>query len=234
MSNVLDRPTLAESLASAGNSSNLTVDPDRRGDVDVLIAAGKASHVVGRYLDQLVSEWGACAPPRRYTKEDIERLAQTYPPVTAVKGGREVHLPDIARAHAQVQSWQDAERRAVIARLKSLPRLMDGHAGVIPWMRARGIQDPELVLLDVLGWYLERRCAVCGGTKWQLAPGTNRQSSQVCRACGGSGERTHPHGLVGYDVLAYLATSASKARDNMRAVLAQVRRMKAVAAGRVC
>lgn len=50
MSTVATKPTVAEHLASASNSSDLSVSVNARGDVDYLIAAGMAPAQVGRLV----------------------------------------------------------------------------------------------------------------------------------------------------------------------------------------
>lgn len=232
MNDINDKPTLRESLAVAGNTSDLTVSPDQRGAADVLIAAGMSSYVIGRYLDQLVSEWDVCVPPRRLNKDDIERLAHEMPRVPMDRSGKIVMALDIRGATVAAQEWADTGRRNVVSRLKSIAKLADDDSGVMPWMRSKGIENPKRVLLDVLAWYLDRQCAVCHGTKWELAPGTNRQTGSMCRACRGAGERDTPHGKSGRMLLQYLTESSEKARATTRAALRNIRNLKAYAAGR--
>lgn len=235
MNDVTDRPTFSENLAKAGNSSDLSVRLDQRGDADTLIAAGKASHQVGRYLDQLTSEWDVCTPPRRLTRADIEKLAEHLPRVLAPhKSGTPRLGLDLKAANAEAQNWCNGERRRIIGRLKSLPKLMDPHAGLIPWLKARGVEDPDAVLLDVLGFYLDRRCPACNGTKWEVVPGTHRHGNKACRVCRGIGDRDLPHGEVGRGVLELLVRSAERSRSTAKIVLRNIRQLKYHAAGKKC
>ncbi|KRC18080.1 hypothetical protein [Acidovorax sp. Root219] len=57
--------TVEEAYTRAGtSSSNLKVDPDRRGDADVLIAAGWSPGMLGGALMRLRGEWDSAALPR--------------------------------------------------------------------------------------------------------------------------------------------------------------------------
>lgn len=226
MQTTIDKPTLRESLSIAGNSSDLSVNPERRGDADVLIASGLAVHQIGRYLDQLTSEWDACTPPRRLNKQDIERVAQEMPRIKVNKDGCEVMVLDMPGAHEKAQKWVNAGRRRVLGKLKTLPKLMDESRGVMPWMVARGIAEPEHVLLDVLGWILDRKCPACNGTQWEVVSGTNRHGSKACRTCRGIGERDIPHGQTGRSVLEHLTRASEKSRNNAREVLRNMRTLK--------
>lgn len=231
MTDITDTPTIAERLASAGNTSDLSVELDRRRPVDLLIAAGLAPSVVGRMLDQLVSEWDGCAKPRRLTTAEIERVAAAMPRTPGRKGGKADRL-DIVGATAQVATWFDNERRAALIRLKTLPKLTDPHAGLIPWLAAKGVQAAGSVLLDVLGWYLDRCCPRCNGTRWEVTPGTNRQSTKACPSCGGRGESRIPHGEMGRCIVTHLEACAARGRVGTRAVLANMKALKYQAAGK--
>jgi hypothetical protein len=55
---------------------------------------------------------------------------------------------------------------------------------------------------QVIRYWLDQTCPKCAGTRWQLVPGTNRQSTKVCPpvrqgGCGGSGFIEVPHGQEG-------------------------------------
>ena len=75
-----DKPSVDETYSRAGNTSNLTVEADRRGDADVLIAAGMvgASKSLGMALLRLHSEYDGASRLR----EDATMLdvAMRLPP----------------------------------------------------------------------------------------------------------------------------------------------------------
>lgn len=69
-----DIRTVDESYSSAGNTDDLTVTPERRTDVDVLIAAGWAPGMLGAALMRLHSEWDGAAKPSRLSETDARLL----------------------------------------------------------------------------------------------------------------------------------------------------------------
>lgn len=222
-----------ERLTRAASSSDLTVSLERRGDVDLLIAAGKAPFPVGRMVYQLMTEWDGCAKPKRLTHEDIQRLAETMPRITMGKKGRKVQALDLPGARAAAEEFLATERRRILGRLKSLPALMDPHAGLLPWVVARGMADPSLKLLDVLGWWADRNCTACNGTMWQVLPGTNVQSKTPCKVCHGSGRRPVPHGEDGRAISEHIERNVDRARAGARRALKSVPLLKHFAAGKV-
>lgn len=230
-------PTFDERLTSAASSSDLSVSLERRGDVDLLIAAGKAPAPLGRLVYQLMTEWDGTAKPQRVTPDDIRRIAEGMPRVMmgkkGRKGGRQVESLDIPGARAQAEQHLAVERRRILGRLKSLPALMDPHAGLLPWVVAKGITPPGEKLLDVLAWWADRNCIACQGTMWQLVPGTNYQSKTPCKACHGTGRRLIPHGEDGRVISARIEQEVDRARYGARAALKGVHRMKLQAAGKV-
>lgn len=73
-----DKPSIEETYSRAGNTSNLTVEADRRGDADVLIAAGMvgASKSLGMALLRLHSEYdGASRLREGASRLDVAMLA---------------------------------------------------------------------------------------------------------------------------------------------------------------
>lgn len=227
MTTVQDRPTISERLASAANSSDLTVQTEKRGDADYLIAAGCTPARLGRYVFQLLAEWDACAKPRPVTPADIERIAAELPRLLSTKKGKKgpqvVERLDLVAAQAKYAEWLAVERRVVLARLKSLQPLMDPHAGLLPWVVARSLQNPSQKLLDVLGWWADRRCPACEGTK--------EQEGRACNRCKGSGERPIPHGREGQAISEHIAAHVDRARVGTRKGLQGMRHLKAFAAG---
>lgn len=222
-----NRPNLSERLASAGNSRDLTVCVETRGDADLLIAAGSSTACLGRYVYQLMTEWDGCARPKQITDEDLKRIASALPRVSVTKQGRRglrtSAALDLAGARAKVDEWLAGERRRVLSRLHSLPKLMDPHSGLLPWVVARGGSAPEVKLLDVLGWWADRRCSACQGTK--------EHEGRVCKVCRGVGLRDIPHGREGQAISEHIAAHVDRARQGTRSGLAGLKRLKAYAAG---
>lgn len=222
-----DRPTIAERVTSASNSSDLSVRIDARGDADYLIAAGRCKSIIGRHVQQLMAEWDACAKPRAVTDQDLERVAEQLPRITITKQGRRgpktVQVLDMASARQHFDAWMVGERRRILGRLHSLPKLMDEHAGLLPWVSRRGYTNPREKLLDVLGWWADRRCAACGGT--------GIAKDLACKACRGLGERDIPHGREGQEISEHIAAQVASARHLTREALKQLKALKRCAAG---
>lgn len=227
MSITKDRPTIAERLASSGNSPDLSVNIETRGDADLLIAAGSSKAVIGRYVYQLMTEWDACAKPRPITEADIQKIAERLPRVKRVKAGkrgpRTVEALDTASARVQLDEWLAGERRRILGRLQALPKLMDQHAGLLPWVEQQGYAKPREKLLDVLGWWADRRCPACLGTA--------ERGSLACKTCKGFGQREIPHGLEGLAISEHIAREVDRARRNTIDSLKGIRNLKEYAAG---
>ena len=227
-------PSLAERTTRAGNATDLTVDPDRSRPIDVILAAGLSPSAVGRYLDQLVSEWDGAVRPRRLREAEIHHLAAQLPRlVIAAKKGKPEQVLDITGAKHKAAVWYEQERRRTVERLKTVEKLTNPHRGLIAWLAAKGVQVPSSVLVDVLCWYVDRRCPTCSGTKWATAAGTGRQTGKACVTCQGSGDAPVPHGRLGKDVAWFLDDCADRARTGQKAALRNMRNVKNWAAGKV-
>lgn len=89
-----DKPGIEEIYQVAGNTSNLTVEADRRGAGDVLIAAGWSPSRLGMALLRLHSEWDGCSrhpkeqgkAPTPMTGSDLRLLANSLKGRSAVWG----------------------------------------------------------------------------------------------------------------------------------------------------
>lgn len=223
-----DKPTVEERIARAKGSSDLSVSLERRGDADTLIALGKSTNLVGRYVYQLMAEWDSCAKRRKISQEDIEHVAEAMPRIKAQKTTRTgkvrvVESLDIKGAQEKVEELMAIERRAILMRLKSLQRLMDEHSGLLPWVVAQGTPNARGVLLNVLGWWADRTCADCDGT----GEVTNRRGVvRQCSRCHGSGQREVPNGSAGLAVSQEIARRVDAARGQSRQFLKELMHAK--------
>lgn len=78
MFDISDKPGVEETYQVAGNTSDLTVEADRRGAGDVMIAAGWSDSRVGMALLRLHSEWDGAVKRRgrnTMTDSDLRLLA---------------------------------------------------------------------------------------------------------------------------------------------------------------
>jgi len=100
MSTIEDRPTTGERYANATESSNLRVIADRRGDADVLIAAGWCSDTLGASLARLKTEFDTVrAEIRSTTNATVTERALVLMQLKTLRGTREV-LGALARGRA--------------------------------------------------------------------------------------------------------------------------------------
>jgi hypothetical protein len=221
-----DKATIDERLASAANTSNLRLDVREgspRGDADMLTAAGWTSktveYVIGRHLIALDSEWDRAEHPRAPLPHDIERIVAKLPPmvdieVAAPDGSKtRKSVPRLVAAKAEAAKWYDLERQRLLGKLKTMPA---AQAGLVKWAEEKGIEDAAAKVRAALFWWLDRQCPRCNGTKYEVVPGTNRQSNRTCRpapdGCEGTGERHLPHGKDGRLIEAHMIDSMHRAR----------------------
>lgn len=163
--------TVDEGYSVAVTSSNLTVDADRRGDADYLIAAGWNQQRIGGALLRLHTE---------------AEQRSTYDPV-------------------QLRSWPSVERELMIQAHKS---------GLTPL-------EAKALVLEVVRWWLHKTCNTCHGTKYEAAPGTNRLTGKVCKACYGAGIRSVPGGEMGRWLAGLIDDCIERSHEFMRKRLRQ-------------
>ena len=210
--------TVDEKYATACTTSNLgvdTVNPDKQGQGDVIVAAGWSHSRVGQALMRLHTEWDATSRlPLALGKDAINRLALEFGRklgeqahqvayaelrATGISHGEALERlsaakPNPAMAKAAADQWRVHELKLKLQRLKTLPEL---RAQIIAQCLRWEFHDPENVAIAVLTWKLAPLCPVCNGTRFQVIQGTGRQSNKVCRLCHGSGEARLPYGEAG-------------------------------------
>lgn len=211
MTSIEERPTIGERYSSATESSNLKVSSERRGDVDMMIAAGWVPDTLGALLYRLRVEFDAC------DLRTIRMLSQDPPPerITAlavpVDGeSKEAAASRTADYQAKLRAWvtaegkrvkDDFESRRVVAKalamvhMKSLPAAVTslGQHACIMATRTRFMQpDAEVHKLvgRVIDAFLDPLCHQCEGRGFN-GGGRHEQSGPRlrCRACRESGKR---------------------------------------------
>lgn len=186
--------TSEESYASACSSSNLTVDDASRGDSDYIIAAGMSKHATGNALMRLQSEYDKAEHPR------MALGAQFYRQAEREKKGQPASVI-AARAHELAHAHNLHETGLLLQQLKTWPavrQIMIGKA------LSLGMTAAEDKAVKVLRWFLSKTCTACGGTKWEVVPGTNRHGAKQCKACQGTGVAKIPCGEDGRKLAGYI------------------------------
>ncbi|MDH0776349.1 hypothetical protein N5C96_23345 [Delftia tsuruhatensis] len=212
-----ERPTVAERLTSASTSSDLSVDLEKRGDADYLIAAGIQRAVLGRLVQQLICEWDRREKPRPLTDEQLQRVAEQMPRKSR---GR----LDMVGARVAEGRWHMERRMEILRGLPQYTRLVDAHAGFLPWVLAQGIKDARAKLTDVLLWWCDSKCPGCGGLKLgEMA---------ICETCKGFGTRDVPHEAEGLLISEHISDHVDRARSGTIAALKRMKGLKVVAAGK--
>ena len=229
MTIVSDKPDTAEQYACATNATNLRVEADRPGKADTLIAAGWSASRLGAALLRLHSEWDGCEHLSMSSKAAVAALAQTLPrlEVGQVKnkstGCIEPKLEvDIRGARDMAYDWHVQETKRMLGKLKSLPQVRyQIELQADKW----NIDDPKYVASSVIQWWLDRSCKACQGTKFELVPGTNRQSAKFCRVCRGTSQSHLPCGESGRRIVNYMDDCVERARRSIKDRLQNTRKV---------
>lgn len=201
-----EKRCVEEEYTSAGNTSDLRVQGDRRSDADVLIAAGMNPSRVGMALLRLHSEWDKAEKPRRPSPGAIAAVAATMP--RALKESERV-----CAARRQAQDWYMAEMAKLVNKLKSLPAVRSQLTSYVPkW----GIVEASVKVPAIIAYWLDQTCPHCHGLKYQAIPGAPTLSNRACKACGGTGVAPIPHGQEGRRVANYMDDCVQKARTAIR------------------
>jgi hypothetical protein len=211
------------------NSDDLTVEAERRGDADYLIAAGMSRSRLGGLLKNLQSEWDGVAKPRRYTQEDVERIAKTMPRMSIsrttkkeLKRGevKRVEMIDYAGARAVLKNHYAQEMKLIGLTLRSFVQVRDAmRARMMAWGHEHA--QASDVAHDLLMWWLAPICDHCHGTKYETIENTNRLSARACRHCHGSGEKAVPHARDGKRLLVWVDDAYTCGTGRQRQLLRQ-------------
>jgi hypothetical protein len=161
-----EKPGIQEQYETAGNTSDLTVEADRRGAGDVMVGAGFVTHVegapawsatrTGMALLRLHSEWNAVAKPRKPTKEMVDAFTADIRAEDArEKGNREKANGELARLEALQDLDANFDRAVEIMEIRKLyakgalplPIVQRGNAQERAQLRAQQWYTSELRLL---------------------------------------------------------------------------------------
>lgn len=178
-------PSLDERYGAATASSNLRLDENRRGAVNLIIAAGvagrpdkdgqvKASRLLGGALQRLLTEWNQVAKPQRMPVMSFKDWLEALPliPVgtridkdgaTVPVMGRDKFAANLKRKEQQTAS-DAAYRNELMMLAQKLPsRVLVRQilfAEALKW----GCEDPEEVVAGAIVYWLASKCKTCSGT----------------------------------------------------------------------
>lgn len=212
-------PSLEERYGSATVSSNLRLDENRRGAVNLLIAAGvasrpdkdgvvKASRALGGALERLLSEWNQVAKPRRIPVMSLKDWLEVLP---LVQVGERMGVPVMSRdkagarakRFAQQQASDAAYRNELMLLAQKLPsRLLIRQvlfAVALKW----GCEEPEDLVASAIVYWLASKCQTCSGT------GEVQAGDQVrtCGDCQGGTEAPVPGADAGRALVNFMDES---------------------------
>jgi hypothetical protein len=215
-----------EAYTSAGNTSDLRVEADLRGDADLIIAAGWSDSRVGMALLRLHSEWDKAEKPRRPTLQAIATLEATLRmpclPLACDEKALKIANTKARQRAAQrmAQDWYMREMAKLVNKLKSLPEVRRELTRYVPkW----GIQEAAVKVPAVIAYWLDQTCHACNGLKFTQIANTPALSTKACKACQGSGIAPVPHGQEGRRVANYMDECLQKGRDSIRRNLSSYR-----------
>lgn len=201
-----DRITQEERYGKAISSKRLQVEPDRRCDVDMLIAAGWIAESIATELLRLRQEFDAARGEymqANHNAASVWRVAhklqaegrKSTPAGNAHDAIREQRTK---AAEAAVIAMKDAERQALTARALILTQLKSLHgtkhklgaysialATKLRFMR--GDIDVLTITGRALDFWLDPACPSCDGRGFHGGVGT---PMEICPDCHGSAKRT--------------------------------------------
>lgn len=213
---------IEEAYTSAGNSSDMRVEAEVRGDADMIIAAGWSPSRVGMALLRLHSEWDMAAKPKKPNEAAILALAQALPRkrIPFVLAGPELRrqLDDDLRnrvglARKQAADWHAREMLNLIGKLGSLQSVRKQLTEYVPkW----GIKEAGQKVPAIIAYWLDQVCHSCHGLKFMQIADTPTLSTKACRACHGTGVSPIPYGGEGKRVANYMDDCVQRARTSIK------------------
>lgn len=211
-----ERPDTEELYEVALNTSNLKCDVNRRSAVDILVAGGWSPSRLGMALLRLHSAYDASEKPERKTALSTKEWKKILH-----------NEQDARRAHAEqrvrYEQWYRSELEVLLSRLAAFPAVRQQLTYKAEDWR---MEHPQEKAIATIRYWLSQHCAACGGTKWQLIPGTSRQSDKACMVCLGGGYTSAPFGQEGRRLANYLDACLSSARTSLKHNLSNMRQAR--------
>lgn len=191
-----DRPTTAERYGNALDSHHLELHPERRGDVDILIAAGWCSETLGTMLYRLRTEFDAVRSLQQQASmalgEGMKQTRQLALAATKAAADERDELAALAEdTRERVNKAALTARLFVLMGLKSLTSTKQalGHFAEAHAIRTRFQGPPPAVRLiagRALDLWLDHRCPHCEGRGFNGGFGVPKV---LCAECGATGRR---------------------------------------------
>ena len=157
-----------ERYRTATGATNLRVEADRGGSADVIIAAGMNKCGLGILLIRLCGEWDS-SEKVIFAVADQKRSNGTQ--------------------QAQAASWHLHEQKILLAKLRTLPALIDIFCH---WATTQSDIKNSAHIGEVLLWWLDHVCKECHGLRFRRIAGTPSLSNKSCPHCHGTGENKIP------------------------------------------
>ena len=183
-----DRPTTAERYAAATHSSDLLVRNERRGDVDMLVAAGWVGDRLGTILFRLRGEYDSIRAELRAAERVLaaaecdntrmHRASLDDDADSQIAAAERAALTARALIMIQLQSLH-----AAVNALAAFALLEAAHARFFPRGDGRGIQEIAGKALEA---WLDPICPACSGRGHNGGFGV---ALVLCSRCHGSGMR---------------------------------------------
>jgi len=174
-------------------SSNLRVgDGSKPEDVDALIAAGWIKAGLATMVYRALLDYDASSGERRAALARHRALAAA----ASIEHKRDAAGPTRGPlfddlAVRELHAWATAlgVRPSFRMTLEAVQSFAEVCARKSPERSPSGAEQRRDAGLLALGLLLEPWCPACHGTRFEVVPGTNRQSQRACPACRGSGAR---------------------------------------------
>ena len=202
--------TIEEAYESATSTSNLKVVAERRGDGDILIAAGWSNEYLGLALLRLHSEWESASKPKIPDPYLIAKMGKQFDD-EALRGDPKATLNGMERAKKLAHTWYANELLMLRLRLKELPSVSRQL-----YLRAERKGLPREIIAPVMAWWLSQACVPCGGHGKTMIPGTPTLSAHKCPACRGSTKKTLPGGQQERWLANVMEASLNSARMSLK------------------
>lgn len=210
-------PSLEERYGAAAGASSLRLDENRRGAVNLLIAAGvagrgdqKGSRVLGGALQRLLTEWEQVAKPQRLPVMSLKAWIDALPLIKVGeregKGGETV--PIMGRDKDGARKKRDEQQKVsdslyaqeLVQLAQKLPSRFLVREILFAMATQWGCEEPEAVVAGAIAHWLASKCQNCRGTgAVQVA-----DKVRTCDKCHGSTQARVPGGDAGHRMVDYM------------------------------